>query len=210
MAGGGMMTPPRGLGGPTDAIRRLVGNVPGVEQLLATAPGGIGQGTAMPLGGAAAPQPGAAPASAQPLGGAPPKPAGSPAGPQPLGAPAPQAGAALGGLGGLSPAVIAMIEAALGGPPPSPPPPGPPVPKAVTAPPLKPVVPVQKGVPPLAVPLPPGVAPLTNAQVANPAIASSLERVLGPVQGGFMSGASPAIQSAWAQHASNLATGTQR
>jgi hypothetical protein len=46
----------------------------------------------------------------------------------------------------------------------------------------------------------------TSGQRPSPRLAASLNRVLGPIPGGFMGGASPELQRRWALHAQNLAT----
>jgi hypothetical protein len=232
MAGGGMLTPPRGMGGQTDLIAQrrpqpepaqLAGQL-GMPGLGGTQ-GGIPSGGR--IGGNMLGDPSMALGGTLPARGAnlPGRVGGNMLGDPSMAAPLGQAGAAMGGrvggnmLGdpsmapaGLSPEVLAMIEAALGGQrPPMPagggmaPPAALPaqlraaVPSAVArqtvAPaPLRPV--------PAPVATPPGMP--TAQQLQDPRIAAAMTRVLGPIPGGFAGGASPELQRRWALHAQNL------
>ena len=269
MAGGGMLTPPRGLGGQTDLIAQRmappVGSVmggqdlpPGADQLLAPTRGGIGHGRAMPLGGAAPLGGGPAwfntgrvggnmlgdPSMGPQSGGAgmgaalPPRVGGNMLGDPSM---APAGGAGMGAPAGLSPEVLAMIKAALGGQRPpgltqGPAPSlqagaamgGPDLAQAIQGmevlggggelPPevqarvaeagRRQAAPAPQRPQPAPTAPPPGMP--TAPQLQDPRIAASMNRVLGPIPGGFAGGASPELQRRWALHAQNLQEGTQR
>ena len=197
MGGGGGMLSPSTLGGimdPRSAPRTVQGFAPSL--------GGdpIQQGTLPDLqgilgGGKVARPPGTVPDVGVTRT--------APGGPQPLGAPAqaPQAGGVMGAPGGISPAVMAMIESALGG---SRPGPGP-----APVPPLARQMPPQQRVTPP--PLAPRPAPVSPMQQG---VQRTIQRLGTPgqvaeMQKGFATGASPQTLQRWAGLASQMSAAPQ-